>query len=82
VSTNPAFVVLDAHAFRVAYNVLVDIPLDPAPAARVWIATIWPDTSRSGECGRLFSHRHPQGRGWLIEPLTHLGDRDGSSDSD
>jgi hypothetical protein len=74
VSTSPDFGVFDAHAFRVSYNVLLDIPLDPVPAARVWVATIWPDASQPGRWRRLLWQPHPSGRGWLIEPLTHLGD--------
>jgi hypothetical protein len=73
-STHPAFTDLDAHVLRVGYNTLLDIPLDATAGAQVWVATIWPDASQPGGWGRLVWSRHPKGRGWLIEPLTHLGD--------
>jgi hypothetical protein len=73
-STRPDFVVFDAHLLRVAYNTSLDVAIDPTPGARLWIATIWPDAAHPGGWGRLLWHRHPRGRGWLIEPLTHLGD--------
>ena len=72
--THPDFATLDRHVLRVAHGSLLDNPLDADPGAHVWIATIWPDRQQPGGWGRLLWDRHPSGRGWIIHPLTHLGD--------
>ena len=65
---------LDRHVLRVAHGSLLDNPLDADPGSHVWVATIWPDRQQPGGWGRLIWDRHPSGRGWMIHPLTHLGD--------
>ena len=72
--TRPDFANLDRHVLRVAHGSLLDNPLDPDPGSHVWVATIWPDRQQPGGWGRLVWDRHPSGRGWVIHPLTHLGD--------
>ena len=72
--THSEFVTLDRHVLRVAHGSLLDNPLDPDPSAHVWVATIWPDRQQPSGWGRLLWDRHPSGRGWIIHPLTHLGD--------
>ena len=72
--TRPDFATLDRHVLRVAHGSLLDNPLDPDPGSHVWIATIWQDRQQPGGWGRLVWDRHPSGRGWTIQPLTHLGD--------
>ena len=71
---HPDFATLDRHVLRVAHGSLLDNPLDADPGSHVWIATIWPDRQQPGGWGRLIWDRHPSGRGWIIHPLTHLGD--------
>jgi len=72
--THHYFATLDRHVFRVAHGSLLDNPLDPDPGSHVWVATIWPDREHLGGWGRLTWDRHPTGRGWTINPMTHLGD--------
>jgi hypothetical protein len=73
-SHHPDFAILDRHVLRAGYGALLDLPLVPEPGSKVWVATIWPDPNEPGGWGRLLWERNPAGRGWLIHPLTHLGD--------
>jgi hypothetical protein len=73
-TTHPVFADLDTHLLRVGHRTLLDHPLDPETGAHVWVATIWPDRAQPAGWGRLVWQRGGVGRGWIIEPLTHLGD--------
>jgi len=65
---------LDAHHLRVAHDTLLDLPITPGVDTRLWVATIWPDTTQPSGWGRHVWAPSPHGRGWTIHPLTHLGD--------
>jgi hypothetical protein len=68
------FASLDRHAFRVACGVLLDVPLAADRDSHKWVATIWRDDSIDAGWARLLWERHPTNRGWVVHPLTHVGD--------
>ena len=68
------FASLDRHAFRVACGVLLDVPLGAERGTHRWVATMWGDDDSDTGWGRLLWDRHTTRRGWVVHPLTHVGD--------
>lgn len=60
------------HRLRTPNGAVIDLPVPTALAARVWVATIWPEPHASDSWARQLWVPEPTGRGWVL-PLELAG---------